>query len=424
MQFRMPLRLMLLGAFSLVFGLMCSGQTKNKIVFSTQSDAAKQHVSEAIRALEFVDNEAFAKHAREALAADSNFAFAQMLVASSTRGAQRKAEVEKMLALAQNASPAEQRYLQGMQLSFDNKPEEAVAVFEKLAKDLPGDRMVKMMAGQLNMQAGNYDQAIDYFNAANQLDAGTPRAWTFLGQCYMLSDRYEQAKTDYQKAVDLFDKDATPFQPFFGLAWTHLYEGDADGALKVVREYLARYERNGAADDFPPVWIWNHMARITLEDGNPEQAYEWYKTGYELVPGSKLDDDQKQLWYGRLLHGEARSLAKMGRYDEAWKIAEGIKKMITDAGDQGKRFWPAYHYLAGYILLEKGDYQGADEHLEQANTKDAFQKLLLARAKLKLGDKDGALELYKEITQTKRNSIERALAYPEAKKMSASMASN
>ena len=47
------------------------------------------------------------------------------------------------------------------------------------------------------------------------------------------------------------------------------------------------------------------MARINLENGRLDEAMKAYEKGYESVPGSKLPEDQKQTWLGRLRHGKA-----------------------------------------------------------------------------------------------------------------------
>jgi tetratricopeptide (TPR) repeat protein len=155
---------------------------------------------------------------------------------------------------------------------------------------------------------------------------------------------------------------------------------------------------------------------LQLEFGSPERAIEFYEKGYATVPGSSIDDMQKKIWLGRLHHGKGRALARMGKTDEAWKEAELIKKMIEEGGEDGKQFWPAYHYLAGYLKLEAGDYAQAIDHLKQSDLNDPFHKLLLARAYDKAGDSANAQKLYKEITEFSQVSIERAIAYPEAKK--------
>jgi tetratricopeptide (TPR) repeat protein len=129
-----------------------------------------------------------------------------------------------------------------------------------------------------------------------------------------------------------------------------------------------------------------------------------------------LPEDQKKTWLGRLLHGKARTLAKMGKVQEAWAEAETVKKMIEEGGEPAKQYWPAYHYLAGYVKLEAGEYQAAAEHLAQADANNPFETLLLARAYEKLGKMDEAKKAYQKIMDSQWAGIERPLAYPEAKR--------
>jgi tetratricopeptide (TPR) repeat protein len=189
-----------------------------------------------------------------------------------------------------------------------------------------------------------------------------------------------------------------------------------DDSLDSLKTYLGEYKDSGAAQGFPEVFIWNSIARINLENGRLDEAMKAYEKGYESVPGSSIPEDQKQVWLGRLHHGRCRTLAKMGKHEEAWTEAQKIKKMIDDGGEPAKQYVPAWHYLAGYLKLEAGDYKAAVEELKQANAQDPFQTLLLARAYEKLGDKANAKQSFKAVTESSQNGLERALAFPEAKK--------
>ena len=145
-----------------------------------------------------------------------------------------------------------------------------------------------------------------------------------------------------------------------------------------------------------------------------------YEKGYASVPGSSLPEDQKQVWLGRLQHGRCRVLAKLGKHEEAWTRALEVKKMIDDGGEAGKQYLPAWHYLAGYLKLEAGDPAAAIAELMQIEQRDPFQELLLARAHEKKGARADARKAYQAVVDSRQNNIERALAYPEAKKKLAS----
>jgi len=106
----------------------------------------------------------------------------------------------------------------------------------------------------------------------------------------------------------------------------------------------------------------------------------------------------------------------MGKIQEAWAETETIKKMIEAGGEPAKQYWPAYHYVAGYVKLEAGEYDAALEHLKQADMKNPFDTLLLARAYEKLGQKEEAKKTYQRVVDSEWPGIERPLAFPEASK--------
>jgi tetratricopeptide (TPR) repeat protein len=90
--------------------------------------------------------------------------------------------------------------------------------------------------------------------------------------------------------------------------------------------------------------------------------------------------------------------------------------MIEQGGEPAKQYWPAYHYLAGYVKLEAGEHAAAVEHLKKADQNNPFDVLLLARALEKSGQKDEAKKAYQKVVDSQWPGIERPLAYPEAKR--------
>jgi tetratricopeptide (TPR) repeat protein len=108
----------------------------------------------------------------------------------------------------------------------------------------------------------------------------------------------------------------------------------------VLNAFQEEYSRTSGAAEFPPVFIWNSIARLLLENGQPEEALKAYEKGYQTVPGSKLPPEEKMIWQGRLHHGRGRALAKLGKHEEAWKEAELIKKMIDENGERGNGSCP------------------------------------------------------------------------------------
>lgn len=358
--------------------------------------------------------------ARKVAKADPDFALGQYYVSVFEPDAKEaQAARERAAELARRASAGERRFIEAMAITNANGGatfQNGIPHLEKLAQDYPNERLVQVILGQLYQGDNQWDKARAAFKRAEELKPGSPRVKAFLASDLVLKGQYAEARQAYSAVATALPKGAAPFAIRYGSAFTYLYEGDPDAAIKSLEAYLAEYRDSGAAQGFPEVFIWNSIARINLENGRPEAAMAAYEKGYASVPGSSLPDDQKQVWLGRLRHGKARVLAKLGKTEEAWAEAEAIRQMIENGGEAGKQYWPAYHYLAGYLKLEQGDAQAAVEHLKQANPKDPFHRLLLARAYEKLGERASARGAYQEVVGSTTNNIERALAYPEARR--------
>jgi tetratricopeptide (TPR) repeat protein len=399
-----------------------SGGEKGSGAFtlSTQSKEARDGLAELQLRIE---NQQFGTAnvdlAKRIVAADPSFAMGAYYLSAVTFPADPKL-LDKARELAPKASDGERRFIEAMVLARGEKPAQAIEPLSKLARDYPKERIVHMLLGQVLAGEGRISEARKEYSAAIALDPSTSRAHQLVANLLVLEGDYAGARAAYERVLKLMPSGTAPGPVRYGIAFTYLYEDKPDAALESLRTFLGEYKKAGAPFGLPEVFIWNSIARINLENGRLPEAMKAYEKGYESVPGSDLDATDKQIWLGRLHHGKGRTLARMGRYDEAWKEAETIQTMIEQGGERGKEFEPAYHYLAGYIKLEAGDAAAAVDHLKKADRDDPFHLLLLARAYEKSGDKPRARKAYEEVMRSNAAGLERALAYPEAKKRLAS----
>jgi tetratricopeptide (TPR) repeat protein len=388
--------------------------------WTTKSAEAKQGLAELQQRIEnFQFGPANAELAQKIVAADPAFAMGAYYLSAVTPPPGNEAHLAKAVELAKGASDGERRFIEAMKIARANQGaqvQDAIPLLEKLGADYPGERLVQVILGQIYQGQNEPEKARAAFERARQIGPESARVRAFLANDDLIKGQYDKARQAFLEVEKSLPKGAAPFAVRYGLAFSHLYEGQVDPALAALQTYLAEYKDSGSAQGFPEVFIWNSIARINLENGRLDAAMQAYEKGYESVPGSSLPDDQKQVWLGRLMHGRCRTLAKMGKHQEAWTEALKIKKMIDDGGEPAKQYVPAWHYLAGYLKLEAGDYKTAVEELKQANADDPFQQLLLARAYEKSGEKAEAQQAYRKVVDSRQNGIERALAYPEAKK--------
>ena len=397
--------------------------TGKRFEWTTKSAEAKQgllEVQQRIESFQFGSDTVAA--AQKVVSADPEFAMGVYYLSAVTPPPENEKHLEKAVALAKKASDGERRFIDAMVIARANQGanfKDAIPALEQLAADYPAERLVQVILGQI-YQGVDAEKARTAFRRADEIGPPSPRVRAFLASEDLVEGQYEKARLTFLDVEKTLPKGAAPFAVRYGLAFSYLYQGQVDPALSALQTYLAEYRDSGAAQGFPEVFIWNSIARINLENGRLDAAMKAYEKGYESVPGSSLAEDQKQVWQGRLKHGQCRVLAKMGKHEEAWAQALGVKKMIDDGGDAGKQYLPAWHYLAGYLKLEARDYDSAIAELKQANPDDPFHRLLLARAYEKKGARADAQAAYKAVVDSRQNNIERALAYPEAKKKLAS----
>lgn len=395
-----------------------------QFTLTSKSEEAKKLLRELqMRVERFQGGAASADHAKKIVALDPDFAMGVYYLSAVLPPPENQKQLERAAELAKNpsVSEGERRFIEAMVVARGKTPADAQPLLQKLAVDYPDERVVFMLLGQNLQQAGKVDEARAAFEKAIALDATTPRAHTLVANYHLLKGDYAKAREMYTAARPLLPKGVPPNQAVVPIALSYLYEGQVDRSLEVFHKLVDDYKASDRFGDLPDVFIWNSIARINLENGRLEAAMKAYEKGFESVPGSKLAEDQKKIWLGRLHHGRGRTLARMGKHAEAWKEVETIKKMIDEGGERGKEYMEAYHYLAGYLKLEAKEYPAAIEHLKQADKNDPFHKLLLARAYESTGNKEEAKKLYTEIVSFGQNNLERALAYPEAKRKLATL---
>jgi len=419
---------LLLGALAVASAaVVTAGDAARRFTWTTPSAEAKTMLRELQTRIEsFQFGPANVELAQKIVAADPAFAMGHYYLAATQAGPAGQAAYEKAAELAKAASDGERRFIEAMggvrnvQTANDPRIQQTIDKLEALATDYPEERLLQVILGQLYQGSSQPAKARAAFERCEKIGPSSLRVRSFLANDDLLGGEYAKARASFEAIERELPKGTAPFAVRYGIAFTHLYEGNPDAAIHSLEAYLAEYRNAGLNQGFPEVFIWNSIARIHLEHGRYEAAMKAYDSGFESVPGSGLADDQKQLWQGRLVHGRARVLARLGRHAEAWAEAAKIKAMIESAGEQGTPFWPAYHYLAGYLKLEAGEAAVAIEHLEQADANDPFHTLLLARAYEKSGRAADARRAYERVVGSPNNGLERALAFPEAKRKLAS----
>ena len=259
---------------------------------------------------------------------------------------------------------------------------------------------------------GKQDEAIDLYRKVLEQSPNLYEAHLDLGIALDLKGEYQEARQHLSKAIEVASDDSKP-QALRAMAMSYAFEGNANEAAKFEQQVfvarMAKQDFTGAAE------LANELGRIYLECGDADNAYKWYKTGYEAaLQKQNLTDSDKNLWIFRWEHAQARVAARRGQRDEAQKHVVAAKAALDKANNaEQARFYP---YLTGYVAFYLGDYKTAISDLQKADQRDPLILALLAEAYEKSGDASQAMAHYHKVLASNAHNPANAFARPLAKK--------
>jgi len=267
----------------------------------------------------------------------------------------------------------------GLDLSKEGKQKEAIADFDKAIQAQPSSFEAHLAKGEVLDLLGKYDAARSEIRQALKF---APEA---------------KAKDQAEKAMAI----SFAFERKPGEAAR--YEQEAFNAQVAGRDFTAAGE---TADE---------LARIYLECGDANHAFDWYQKGYETaMQKPDLSAPEKSLWGFRSEAGQMRVAVRRGNMEVAGKDLAAAETFVTHTNNpQQNSFIP---YLKGYLAFYKGDTNAAISNLQEANQHDPFVLSLLAQSYEKSGDKAKAREINQAILTLNMHNIANAFARPLAKR--------
>ncbi len=277
----------------------------------------------------------------------------------------------------------------------------------------PNDPQELVKQGRKLNSEGKQDEALALYQKALESSPNLYEAHAAAGVALDLKGEYDQARQHLAKAIEVAPPELK-VQALRSMAISYAFERKATDAAKYEQQ---AFDSQMAAQNFTAAAeIANELARIYLESGDLDNAYQWYQKGHETAfKKPNMPANEKDLWDFRWEHAQARIAAHRGQKPEAQKHVAAAKAILDKGAiPEQTRFFP---YLAGYVALYAGENKNAIADLQQADQRDPFILLLLARAYDKSGNKAQAQELYRKILIVNAHNPTNAFARPEAKKM-------
>jgi len=234
--------------------------------------------------------------------------------------------------------------------------------------------------------------------AAVLISAATVCAQPTGGAALDLQGKGAEARQYFAKAIEAASTPQAKAQAQRSMAMSYAFEGDCANTAKY--EQLAIDYWATAKDFYQQGELADEAARVCIDSGDLDAAYQWYKKGHDLgLQEPDIKPNRKDLWEFRWEHAQARIAARRGNRAEAAKHVAAAKA-ILDRGVIDQSQAPFFPYLTGYVAFYTGDYKRALEDLQKANQNDPFIQCLLGQTYEKLGDKEKATECYRKAAQT------------------------
>lgn len=199
-------------------------------------------------------------------------------------------------ALEYNPANADALNYKGWILYKSHRYEEAVEVYKKLIEEKPAHFNAFGIMGEIHEEQKEYEKAIEFYTKQIAISQNS-YLYMSRGYCYASLDRFEEARADYRRSVELEPQE---YNSYRNLANTYAYEEQEEKALPY-------YEKALEADvEHVELWCYTDYAMTLERMGNVEKAIE------VLEDANQHCKSDTKLWLKF-----ARAYCMAGRYEKA-----------------------------------------------------------------------------------------------------------
>lgn len=271
--------------------------------------------------------------------------------------------------------------------------------------------------GQQLMREGKLEDALALFRQTLRTWPDSMVANIAAGSVLDLLSRSDDARRDFQKAIEVADTPEHKAAAQRQMAISYAFGGNCAKATEFEQQVFDYY--GSVKNFFQQGEIANETARICIDSGDLDAADKWYRLGHDTgLKEPDIKPARTDLWEFRWEHAQARIAARRGNHSDAEKHVAAAEA-ILDKGTNPEQaqFLP---YLKGYVAFYADDYKSALDEFLKANQNDPFIVCMTGQTYEKLGEKDQANESYRKAASAIIHNPPAAYAVPFSKKKLAS----
>ena len=381
----------------IIFGTMfLSGCSKmdtreqGKMPITTQSEEALADFLKGRDLFEGLQVQESLNYFKKAIDKDSKFAIARLYYAQAQPTPKGFFdELEKAVALADQASEGERLWIDGFHAAVNGMPMKQRELYQKLCDLYPNDERAHGQLGNHYFGVQMFKEAIEEYNKAVAINANYAQVYNQLGYSNRQLGNYSEAEKAFKKYTELIPNDPNPYDSYaelkmkmgeyessielyqkalevnpnfgashVGIATNYNLLGEHEKARKQLQKYfdIARNDGERRQALFA-------MAVSYVDQSNDAKALEQLNKMYAIAE-KKNDAPAMAGDLGTM----GNILYETGKYDEAAASYEKAMQTMLHSGlepeviENAKRF---YMYNEGKVALRKGDLKRSKEKAEQ-----------------------------------------------------------
>jgi len=313
---------------------------------------------------------------------------------------------EKALAIDKNYPAAlnDLAYVDARNREFDK----AFDAMDRYVKLLPNEPNPQDSYGELKRMAGEFDSALQHYNAALKIDPDFVSSQLGLADTYALMGNQDQARIEYDKAIRFAHNEADRLAYSIQKALTYVRDGnyaEADKHLMEVAETAHAKEQ-----DLQEAQALREMAEYQADDN---VALRHLKLAEEALGHrntiSASDRDEE---LSRILRNRAVRAQRSGNHELAEKSLQQLEALAS--GSRNRLIQSSYQGAMGSLLMDQKKYQEAVEHLEE-DRDNPFTMDLLVQAYYQTSQNDKLHEIEVKLRGTNVPTVEQAVVVPAAR---------
>jgi serine/threonine protein kinase/tetratricopeptide (TPR) repeat protein len=271
-----------------------------------------------------------------AVDSDSHFALAYALLSHVKAELGYQAEAEQIsrraveLSESQNLPPLARRLIQANHLRVTRQNDKAIAAYESLARNLPGDEDLKYVLSSLYIETSDYEKARAETSSLLKEDPKSIRGLWQMGVIEITSNNPQAALDPLNRALSLTiqtDNQESKALVLLAIGISYRLLNKPEDALRNYQESIAINERIGQKRGVAAALA--EMAQVQAGSGNSDGALASYQKGLKLLREIGMTKE-----VGDTLMDMGTLLLDRGQTDQALAAYQEALRTQRESGDE------------------------------------------------------------------------------------------